>query len=115
MKSLITIIFFALIISCKSEKPVEITMQEDVSFLADDKLEGRQTGTKGEKAAAEYIAKRFKDLGLTGAGTEDYFQTFSFKPKTDPHQEVSYTVVDGDSVITGINVLGLLDNNWCTL
>lgn len=43
-------------------------------------------------------------------GSEGYFQTFKFKPKTDPHQEVNYTFVDGDSTITGTNVIGFLDN-----
>ena len=87
-----------------------ITIQEDVTFLADDKLEGRQTGSEGEKAAADYIAERFKNLGISPKGTNGYFQTFSFKPKTEPHQQIKYTVKDGDSTVTGINVIGYLDN-----
>ena len=75
-----------------------------------DALEGRQTGTNGEQKAAKYIAERFKNLGLTPKGTDGYFQAFSFKPKTDPHQEVKYNVKDGDSTITGTNVLGFIDN-----
>lgn len=110
---LIIVFFLTVLTACKTnseEKSKSVTIKEDVSFLADDKLEGRQTGTDGEKAASEYIAKRFEDLGLTAKGTEGYFQTFSFKPKTDPHQEVNYKVIDGDSTITGTNVIGFLDN-----
>jgi Zn-dependent M28 family amino/carboxypeptidase len=113
MKNTLFILFLMLFVACKTnteEKINTVTIEEDVAFLADDKLEGRQTGSNGEKLAAEYIAKRFEDLGLEAKGTADYFQSFSFKPKTDPHQEVNYTVKDGDSTITGTNVIGFLDN-----
>ncbi|MDX1351064.1 MAG: peptidase M28, partial [Putridiphycobacter sp.] len=40
----------------------------DVSYLADDKLEGREIGTKGEILAAAYISKRMKAIGLTPKG-----------------------------------------------
>jgi len=110
MKKLLFIVFFASIVACNKEYTPENKIKEDVSFLADDKLEGRQTGTPGEKAAAEYIANRFKELGLEPKGTNGYFQEFSFKPKTDPHQEVKYTVVNADSSITGTNVIGYIDN-----
>jgi len=111
MKQLLIILFFASLIACKKEYVPENKIQEDVTFLADDKLEGRQTGTKGEKAAAEYLAKRFKELGLEAKGTDGYFQDFTFKPKTGPHQEVKYTDTKVDSTITGRNILAYLDNN----
>ena len=78
-------------------------------FLADDKLEGRQTGTDGEIAASNYIVERFKEIGLQPKGTEGFLQSFSFKPKTDPHKEVEFTTNE-DGTITGRNVLGYLDN-----
>jgi len=98
------------IIGCKSDYKPENKIKEDVYFLADDKLEGRQTGTEGEKKAYEYIAQRFSELGLEEKGKSGYYQTFTFKPKTDPHQEVSYTVVGNDSTISGTNVIGFMDN-----
>ncbi len=110
---LIIVLFLTILTACKtnSEEKIDVvTIKEDVAFLADDKLEGRQTGTDGEKAAAKYIAERFEDLGLKAKGTKGYLQTFSFKPKTDPHQEVNYIIKDGDSTITGTNVIGFLDN-----
>ncbi|WP_292948240.1 M28 family peptidase [Olleya sp. UBA1516] len=110
MKLIKLLVFLLVFTSCKHEILNEITIQEDVQFLADDALEGRQTGTNGEQKAAKYIAERFKNLGLTPKGTDGYFQVFSFKPKTDPHQEVKYNVKDGDSTITGTNVLGFIDN-----
>ncbi|WGD35834.1 M28 family peptidase [Olleya sp. YS] len=110
MKYLKLLAFLIVFTSCKKEVLKDITIQEDVEFLADDALEGRQTGTEGEQKAANYIADRFKSLGLQPKGTEGYFQRFSFKPKTDPHQEVNYTVKDGDSTITATNVIGFIDN-----
>jgi len=110
MKLIKLLVFLLVFTSCKHEIIKEITIQEDVQFLADDALEGRQTGTIGEQKAAKYIAERFKNLGLAPKGTDGYFQAFSFKPKTDPHQEVKYNVKDGDSTITGTNVLGFIDN-----
>lgn len=95
--------------SCKPTINQESRIKEDVTFLASDKLEGRQTGTKGEKAAAEYIQKRFKELGLAPKGTEGFLQPFTFKPKTNPHDEVKFDV-NGDGTITGNNVIGFLDN-----
>ncbi|WP_026754416.1 M28 family peptidase [Sediminibacter sp. Hel_I_10] len=114
MKYTIVCLFLMVLMGCQNnfkDENKSVTINEDVAFLADDKLEGRQTGTDGEIAAAKYIAKRFKDLGLTAKGTDGYFQSFSFTPKTDPHQEVNYNIKNGDSTITGTNVIGFLDNN----
>ncbi|WP_396602539.1 M28 family peptidase [Algibacter sp. R77976] len=111
MKYIIALLFLVFLNSCKKETLKPVTIKEDVTFLSDDALEGRQTGTDGEKTAAKYIANRFKILGLEGKGTNNYFQTFTFKPKTNPHQKVNYTVKDGDSTITGTNVLGFINNN----
>ena len=50
-----------------------------------------------------------KDLHLNPAGdSASYYQSFSFKPKRDPHQEVTY--VNSDSSITGTNIIGYWDN-----
>ena len=35
-------------------------LKADISFLASDQLAGRQTGSQGELASAEYIRKEFK-------------------------------------------------------
>ncbi len=45
-----------------------------VLVLADDKLEGRGTGSEGHRKAAEYVAKEFEKAGLKPAGTEGYLQ-----------------------------------------
>ena len=109
MKNSLFLIFLMLVISCTPEKKLDDKIKDDVSFLADDALEGRQTGTEGEKKAAEYISKRFAELGLSSKGTDGYLQPFSFTPKTNPHEEVKFDT-NGDGTITGNNVIGFLDN-----
>lgn len=53
-------------------------LRTHVQFLASDRLEGRGTGTAGERAAADYLAAEFRRLGIAPAGTSDYFQEFPF-------------------------------------
>ena len=55
-----------------------------LSFLADDLLEGRETGTRGQKLAAAYIRAHFMKLGLQpGNQTEDsYFQRYFLRRTT---------------------------------
>lgn len=110
MKNLLILVFLSLLISCNQEHTPENKIKEDVSFLADDKLEGRQTGTPGEIKAAEYIKSRFEKLGLSPKGTDGFYQPFSFKPKTNPHEEIKFTE-NADGTITGRNVVGFIDNN----
>ena len=111
MKKIVFLFLLAVIMSCKNEpKSADNKIKEDVSFLADDKLEGRQTGTQGEILASEYLIKRFETIGLEPKGTDGYLQSFSFKPKTDPHSEVEFTT-NADSTITGNNVIGFINNN----
>lgn len=109
MKYSIILIFLSLLVSCKPEINQENRIKEDVAFLASDALEGRQTGTEGEKKAAKYISERFAELGLLAKGTTNYVQPFTFKPKTNPHDEVKFDV-NGDGTITGNNVIGFVDN-----
>ncbi|HAB27043.1 MAG: peptidase M28 [Xanthomarina sp.] len=110
MKKISLLVLFISLLGCKQEYSYKNKIKEDVAFLADDTLEGRETGTKGEQAAAAYIVERFKELGLQPKGTEGFYQTFTFKPKKGPHGEVDYTNAGEDSTITGTNVLAYIDN-----
>ncbi|MEY8020421.1 DUF4910 domain-containing protein [Muriicola sp. SD30] len=110
MKKSIWLVFLVVFLSCRQEPVKTYTLWDDVSFLASDSLKGRETGTANELMAAGYLAERMENLGLSPAGKADtYFQTFTFKPKKDPHQEIQY-VEASDSTITGTNVIGFIDN-----
>ncbi len=56
-------------------------LSEHLHILASDAFEGRETGQKGQKMAAEYISAYFKKLGLAGpnAGPNPYFQQFDLE------------------------------------
>jgi hypothetical protein len=60
------------------------SMRGDVSFLASDALEGRDTPSKGLDIAAEYLAAQFRALGLKPAGTDGYFQVADYALITPP-------------------------------
>src|SRR5215213_1019557 len=60
----------------KEDKQLIANLQQHVQYLADDKLEGRRTGTQGEKLAAQYISEEFNKIGLQPKGTKGYFQEF---------------------------------------
>jgi hypothetical protein len=43
-------------------------LKADITYLADDKLKGRQPGTEGYKMAADYVIERLKAYGVQPAG-----------------------------------------------
>ena len=110
MNNLIKITFFVFLLSCGEEINYENNIKADLMFLADDKLEGRKTGTKGEKIAAEYISERFEKLNLSDKGTENYFQDFYFSNSTNPHEEIEFNKTEDKNEIHARNVVGFLDN-----
>lgn len=61
----------------KQDKKDLASLKENISYLSDDKLEGRRTGTAGEKLAYTYISKKFKKAGLKPLGSNgSYLQAF---------------------------------------
>ena len=53
-------------------------LRKHAEFLADDTLEGREAGSRGGQAAANYLTKEFARQGLAAAGEErSYFQAFN--------------------------------------
>src|SRR5687767_14727265 len=54
------------------------SFRSHVVFLADDKLEGRDSGSRGYDLAALYVASRFEALGLKPAGRDGWYQQVPF-------------------------------------
>ena len=67
-----------------------------VAVLADDALEGRNTGSVGHKKAAEYVAREFEKAGLKPAGTEGYLQAVKFKSREIDEPNCSLALVRKD-------------------
>src|SRR5262245_10625305 len=77
-------------------------LQDYVATLADDVFEGRAVGTRGGRAAAQYIVKELRKSRLTPAGTRgDYFHACDrggrnilvMLPGTDPVLKDEFIVV----------------------
>jgi len=51
------------------------TWWDTVKVLADDKFEGRETGSPGEQQAQAHIVQQLKTLGVEPAGSNGYYQT----------------------------------------
>jgi len=57
----------------------ENSLRGNLSFLASDLLEGRDTPSRGLDLAAEYIAAQFRRAGLEPVGDDGYFQDAKVK------------------------------------
>ncbi len=69
-------------------------LQNHLTTIASAEFEGRETGTEGQKKAADYIANYFKQLGLPAIGEDGtYFQRISFIAENWNNIELS---VNGD-------------------
>lgn len=60
-----------------AEEIREESLRENLSILASDALEGRETGKRGQKMAAAFIKAYFQELGLAGPVNGDFFQPVS--------------------------------------
>ncbi len=90
------------------------TLRRDVSYLANDKLEGRETGTKGERMAAKYIRKRYARIGVKPLGSYGQKFTRRIRPADiDPHKDFDLDTIKA-IVIKGLNVTGFIDNGAST-
>lgn len=52
----------------------EADLKESLTILASDALEGRETGTRGQKMAAAFIANYFRELGLVAPVNGSHYQ-----------------------------------------
>ena len=57
----------------KSDKAIIENLRTEITFLSSDKLEGRRTGTPGEKLAYEYLSAQFEKTGLIPKGDNNNF------------------------------------------
>lgn len=64
-------------------------LKDNLSILASDALEGRATGTRGQKMAAAFISHHFQELGLKPPVNGSYYQHFNL-----------YKTVPGETYVT---------------
>ncbi len=54
----------------------ESDLKRHLEILASDEYEGRETGRKGQKMAAEYISNYFSSINVPGGNGGEYYQKF---------------------------------------
>jgi aminopeptidase YwaD len=89
--SIIAILFFTVSLAQNSLKDM---LSAHVYYLADEQLEGRLTGSKGEELAMNYIAAYFKKYGLEPKGTEGFIQPFEFSLGKKPVGDNTFSIGD---------------------
>jgi len=63
-----------------------------VKYLADDNMQGRETGSAGYLEAARYVAAEFERAGLAPAGTQTYLQPIKFRSRKVIDEGTSITL-----------------------
>jgi len=71
----------------------EMAWQAHVQALANDGMEGRNTGSPAHKRAAEYVAAQFEKARLEAAGTDGYIQPVTFKTRRIVEAQSSLALV----------------------
>lgn len=66
---------------------------QHVKVLADDKMEGRDTGSPGLRKAQEYIIEQLKRDGLQPAGSKGYWQPVKFVARRVVEKESSAVLI----------------------
>lgn len=56
-----------------------LDLEKHLTILSSDSLEGRETGKKGQKMAADYIMNHFKSIGIPPYKGKKYYQKFRVK------------------------------------
>ena len=100
MKQLFWLLFFSFHFAGaqklkKTDKLILSNLEKHITYLSDDLLEGRRTGTRGEKLAYEYISKEFEKAGLVKKGeNETWLQEFEVNDGKELNP-ISHLIING--------------------
>ncbi len=61
----------------KPDEEIVRSLEHNLTYLADDHLEGRLVGSRGEKLAYEFIIENFQSLNILPKGEQGYLQAFN--------------------------------------
>lgn len=96
-RSAIVATLAALPLAAHAQQPPKISaeaVKAHVAFLADDLLEGRDTGSRGHQIAARYVATQFEGMGLKPVVRGDWYQNVPFariQPNNDAQLSIGGT------------------------
>ena len=81
----------------KADRTIQSNLKAHISYLADDKLEGRRAGTKGEQLASQYISNQFAKAGLQPKGDNNsWLQTFDIYDGKQVNPPTHFIINDND-------------------
>ena len=90
-------------------------LEKHLKILASDSLEGRETGQKGQKMAADYIMSHFKNIGIPPYKRNTYYQKFRVKNSRhmckcdDCDVDFLKKILGKNKYIKGENILGFIE------
>jgi aminopeptidase YwaD len=82
----------------KEDRQLLSNLQQHVKILSADIMEGRRTGTPGEKLAAEYIGSTFKNMGIAPKGRDGYYQSFFINDGKQVNP-ATHLIIDGHNLM----------------
>ena len=90
-------------------------LYDHINVLASDSLEGRETGKRGQKMAADYIMNHFKKIGIPPYKDQTYYQKFRVENGRhlckcdDCDVDIIKRILRANKYIHGENVLGYIE------
>jgi len=90
--------------SDESPSPAAKQWWADVSFIASDANEGRQTGSAGYMRAADYVISRMQAEGLKPAGDNGFLQQVAFEQQVVDQDASRATLVGADGTQSPLKV-----------
>ncbi len=90
-------------------------LKSSIEYLASDSLEGRGTGSPGERLAGDFIIREFEKIGLTPMGdSASWRQSFTYRPHGSITKhgagDSSRLAMSLVQEMAGNNIIGFLDN-----
>jgi hypothetical protein len=84
-------------------------LKKHLTIIASDEMEGRETGTPGQRRAAQYIESQFKAIGLKPApALKGYQQLY---PLYQDSLQSSELAIDGKTAVFGTDYIAPLNTN----
>ena len=84
-------------------------LKKHLTIIASDSMQGRETGTEGQRKAAAYIEEQFKSIGLkTAKGMNGYQQ---FYPLYKDSMLSSHLIINGSELVYGTDYTGNVNIN----
>jgi len=98
LKNVLLLVSLSVAISALSQQAAPAhfdgkTWWDHVKVLADDNMEGRETGSAGLRRAQAYVVDQLKQAGVQPAGTNGYYQPVKFESRQIVEKDCSAALV----------------------